>query len=36
MIRRLLLEIGRLAVCLAFLAGLWLLLAVAQAVYDGP
>lgn len=33
--RRLLLEAGRLALCLGVLAYLWLMLAVAQAIVDG-
>jgi hypothetical protein len=35
-LRRVLLEAGRCALCLAVLAFIWLMLAAAQAVYDGP
>jgi hypothetical protein len=34
--RRLLLEAGRWAVCIAVLAGIWLVLVVAQSIADGP
>jgi|AmaraimetP72IA01_FD_contig_31_6865154_length_2533_multi_15_in_0_out_0_3 hypothetical protein len=36
MIGRAIREVGRCALCLAFLAGLWFFLAATQAIVDGP